>query len=79
MISAYASSNKLVLGQLKTEEKSNEITAIPELIKLLDIKGALVTIDAMAYKTEIAKVIIEQDADYLLAVKKIIKESYAKQ
>lgn len=51
MISAYASSNKLVLGQLKTEEKSNEITAIPELIKLLDIKGALVTIDAMACQT----------------------------
>lgn len=48
MISAYASSNKLVLGQLKTEEKSNEITAIPELIKLFDIKGALVTIVAMA-------------------------------
>ncbi len=42
MISAYASSNKLVLGQLKTEEKSNEITAIPELIKMLDIKGTLV-------------------------------------
>ena len=50
MISAYASSNKLVLGQLKTEQKSNEITAIPELIKMLDIKGALVTIDAMAVR-----------------------------
>jgi predicted transposase YbfD/YdcC len=69
MISAYASSNKLVLGQLKTEKKSNEITAIPELIKLLDIKGALVTIDAMACQTKIAKTIIEQGADYLLAVK----------
>ncbi|SHO57603.1 ISAs1 family transposase [Vibrio quintilis] len=69
MISAYASSNKLVLGQLKTEEKSNEITAIPELIKLLDIKGTLVTIDAMACQTEIAKTIVDQDADYLLAVK----------
>ncbi len=69
MISAYASSNKLVLGQLKTEEKSNEITAIPDLVKLLDIKGALVTIDAMACQTEIAKTIIEQGGDYLLAVK----------
>lgn len=69
MISAYASSNKLVLGQLKTEQKSNEITAIPELIKMLDIKGALVTIDAMACQTKIAKAIVEQGGDYLLAVK----------
>lgn len=69
MVSAYASSNKLVLGQLKTDKKSNEITAIPELIKLLDIKGALITIDAMACQTKIAKTIIEQGADYLLAVK----------
>ena len=69
MISAYASSNKLVLGQLKTEQKSNEITAIPELIKMLDIKGALVTIDAMACQTKIAKAIVGQGGDYLLAVK----------
>lgn len=69
MISAYASSNKLVLGQLKTEQKSNEITAIPELIKMLDIKGALVTIDAMACQTKIASAIVEQGGDYLLAVK----------
>lgn len=86
MISAYASSNKLVLGQLKTEEKSNEITAIPELIKLLDIKGALVTIDAMACQTKIAKTIIAQDADYLLAVKnnqgklrKALEHAFSKQ
>ena len=69
MISAYASSNKLVLGQLKTDQKSNEITAIPELIKMLDIKGALVTIDAMACQTKIAKIIIDKGGDYLLAVK----------
>ncbi|CAM2888470.1 Transposase IS4 family protein [Vibrio rarus] len=69
MISAYSSSNNLVFGQLKTEQKSNEITAIPELIRLLDIKGALVTIDAMACQTEIAKTIIQQGGDYLLAVK----------
>ncbi len=60
MISAYASSNKLVLGQLKAEQKSNEITAIPELIRMLDIGGALVTIDAMACQTNIAKAIVEQ-------------------
>lgn len=69
MVSAYASSNKLVLGQLKTDQKSNEITAIPELIKMLDIRGALVTIDAMACQTEIAKSIVSQGGDYLLAVK----------
>lgn len=69
MICAYASSNKLVLGQLKTEQKSNEITAIPELIKMLDIRGSLVTIDAMACQTNIAKAIVEQGGDYLLAVK----------
>lgn len=69
MVSAYASSNKLVLGQLKTEQKSNEITAIPELLKMLDLKGCLVTIDAMACQTQIAKDIVEQGGDYLLAVK----------
>ncbi|NLS58900.1 ISAs1 family transposase, partial [Vibrio aestuarianus subsp. francensis] len=69
MVSAYASSNKLVLGQLKTEQKSNEITAIPELIKMLNIKGALVTIDAMACQTKITKAIVDQGGDYLLAVK----------
>ena len=69
MISAYATANKLVLGQLKTDKKSNEITAIPELLKLLDLRGALVSIDAMACQTKIAKTIIEQNGDYLLAVK----------
>lgn len=69
MISAYAIANKLVLGQLKTDKKSNEITAIPELLQLLDLQGALVSIDAMACQTKIAKTIIEQKGDYLLAVK----------
>lgn len=69
MISAYASSNKLVLGQVKTAQKSNEITAIPELLRMLDLRGALVTIDAMACQTKIAKTIVEQGGDYLLAVK----------
>lgn len=69
MVSAYASSNKLVLGQIKTDQKSNEITAIPELLKMLDLRGALVTIDAMACQTKIAKTIVNQGGDYLLAVK----------
>ena len=65
--SAYASSNKLLLRQLKTEQKRNEITAIPELIKMLDIKGALLAIDVMAYQTNIAKAIVDKGANYLLA------------
>ena len=52
MVSAYASANQLVLGQMKTDAKSNEITAIPALIKMLDLRGALVTIDAMACQTD---------------------------
>lgn len=69
MINAYASTNQMVLGQLKTNEKSNEITAIPKLIQMLDLRGALVTIDAMACQTNIAKAIVQQGGDYLLAVK----------
>lgn len=59
----------LVLGQRKTEEKSNEITAIPELMRVLDIKDATVTIDAMGCQTEIAKTIVDGKGDYLIAVK----------
>jgi predicted transposase YbfD/YdcC len=69
MVSAWASANRLVLGQVKTEDKSNEITAIPELLKLLVIKGCIVTIDAMGCQTEIAQQIREQEADYILALK----------
>ena len=69
MVSAYACANKVVIGQVITEEKSNEITAIPDLITLLDIKGALVSIDAMGCQTDIAKAIVAKQADYLLAVK----------
>ena len=69
MVSAWASANRLVLGQVKVEEKSNEITAIPKLLKMLDITGAIVTIDAMGCQKEIAKVITEQEADYVLALK----------
>jgi predicted transposase YbfD/YdcC len=69
MVSAYASANKLVLGQMKTQSKSNEITAIPALIKMLELRGALVTIDAMGCQTKIATAIVKQGGDYLLAVK----------
>ena len=69
MVSAYASANQLVLGQLKTDTKSNEITAIPALIQMLDLRGAIVTIDAMACQTKIAKAITHKGGDYLLAVK----------
>jgi predicted transposase YbfD/YdcC len=69
MVSAWASANRLVLGQLKTDEKSNEITAIPELLKLLALKGCIVTIDAMGCQSEIAQLIIEGEGDYVLALK----------
>jgi predicted transposase YbfD/YdcC len=69
MVSAWLARNRVVLGQLKVEEKSNEITAIPELLRLLEVKGALVTIDAMGCQKEIAARIVEREADYLLAVK----------
>ncbi len=64
-----STANNMVLGQIKTEDKSNEITAIPQLLNLLDIKGWLVTIDAMGCQTDIACKIVEKEADYLLAVK----------
>lgn len=69
MVSAFASANNLVLGQVKTDEKSNEITAIPKLLELLSIKDTVVTIDAMGCQTDIASNIIEKEADYILSVK----------
>ena len=69
MVSAWATVNRLSLGQVVVEEKSNEITAIPRLLELLEISGALVTIDAMGCQTEIAEKIVERKADYVLAVK----------
>ncbi len=68
MISAWACANGLVFGQIKTEEKSNEITAIPELLRLLEIKGCIVTIDAMGCQKDICKTIVERKADYVLAL-----------
>ncbi len=70
MVSAWSCVNRLVLGQVKVDSKSNEITAIPKLLKLLAIKGCLITIDAMGCQTAIAEQIIDQGGDYLLAVKK---------
>ena len=69
MVSAWAVENEIVLGQRKVDEKSNEITAIPELLKILSISGCIVTIDAMGTQTNIAKTIREAKADYVLSVK----------
>jgi predicted transposase YbfD/YdcC len=69
MVSAWATQNQLVLGQTKVADKSNEITAIPELLQLLEITGCIVTIDAIGTQTEIAKTIIDGGGDYLLSVK----------
>jgi len=69
MVSAFVSGNQLVLGQLKVDNKANEIVAIPKLLELLDLKGATVTIDAMGCQKEIARQIIAQKGNYVLAVK----------
>lgn len=69
MVSAWATANHITLGQVVTDAKSNEITAIPKLLKMLELSGALVTIDAMGCQTKIAKEIVDAGADYCLAVK----------
>jgi predicted transposase YbfD/YdcC len=69
MVSAWAVANEIVLGQRKVDEKSNEIKAIPELLKMLAISGCIVTIDAMGTQTNIAKTIVNAEADYVLSVK----------
>lgn len=69
VVSAWCETNSIVLGQLKTEDKSNEITAIPRLLEMIEVKGATVTIDAMGCQKKIAEKIIEKEADYVLAVK----------
>lgn len=70
MVSALAIENRLILGQKKVEGKSNEITALPELIEVLDLAGCIVTIDAMGCQTKIVEKIIEKKADYVIALKK---------
>jgi predicted transposase YbfD/YdcC len=69
LVSAWASANRLVLGQVATDAKSNEITAIPELLRLLDLKGCIVTIDAAGTQTAIAEQIVAGEGDYVLALK----------
>lgn len=69
MVSAWATANRVILGQVKTEDKSNEITAIPELLDILALKGCIVTIDAMGCQKTISAGIIEKEADYVLALK----------
>ena len=70
MVNAWASANHLLLGQTRVDDRSNEITAIPELLRVLDVSGCIVTMDAMGCQKEIAANIIEEGADYLLAVKR---------
>jgi predicted transposase YbfD/YdcC len=69
MVSAWASTNHLVLGQVKVDDKSNEITAIPKLLELLELSGCIVTVDAMGCQKEIAQQIIDQGGNYVLALK----------
>src|SRR5512141_2871941 len=69
VVSAWAESNGLVLGQWKVADKSNEITAVPELLRVLELSGCIVTLDAMGCQKKIAREIIEADADYVLALK----------
>ncbi len=69
MVSAWASTNRLILAQEQVSDKSNEITAIPELLSTLEISGCIVTIDAMGTQRQIARQIIDQGGDYVLALK----------
>ncbi len=69
MVSAWACENHLVLGQTKVSEKSNEITAIPELLERLDISGSIITIDAMGCQSKIAQQIVDNGGDYILSLK----------
>ena len=76
MVSAWANENNLVLGQVKVNEKSNEITAIPKLLDILSLQGNIITIDAMGCQTKITDKIISEKADYIIAVKENQKTLY---
>jgi predicted transposase YbfD/YdcC len=76
IVSAWAEQNGLVLGQLKVADKSNEITAVPQLLRALELSGCIVTIDAMGCQKNIAKEIVEADADYVLALKGNQEKAY---
>jgi predicted transposase YbfD/YdcC len=78
MVSAWNASQRLVLGQVKVDEKSNEITAIPELLNLLSLKGCIVTIDAMACQKDIVNKIVEKGGDYVISLKKNQNSLYQK-
>lgn len=78
MVSAWATANNLVLGQVKVDEKSNEITALPVLLDMLELSGCIVTIDAMGCQRAIAQKILDRGADYVLAVKGNQPSLYAK-
>ena len=69
IVSAWAASNSLVLGQIQVPDKTNEITAVPQLLRALELSGCIVTLDAMGCQKEIAREIIEADAGYVLALK----------
>jgi len=76
MVSAWANANQLVLGQVKVDDKSNEITAVPELLEILYLRGCIVTTDAMGCQKEISKKITQKKADYVLALKKNHENMY---
>lgn len=76
LVSAWAAKNRMMLAQVKTEDKSNEITAIPKLLDMVDIKGSTVTIDAMGCQKTIAKKILSKGADYILNLKENQKTLY---
>lgn len=69
LVSAWATKSRLMLAQVKTEDHSNEITAIPKLLKLLDVEESVITIDAMGCQSKIAQQICSQGADYVLSLK----------
>jgi hypothetical protein len=69
VVSAFVSENRITLGEIKTEEKSNEITAVPELLDMLSLEGAIVTADAMSCQTKIVAKITEKQADYVIGLK----------
>ena len=78
MVSAWATNQRLVLGQVKVDKKSNEITAIPALLKVLELKGSIVTIDAMGCQRSIVKSIVEQEGEYVITLKKNQPSLYAR-
>ena len=76
MVSAWSAANGISLGQVKVDDKSNEITAIPLLINSLELSGCIVTIDAMGCQKDITQTIIEHDANYIIAIKENKKKNY---